>query len=501
MSSGPRRSPVAEGCAGGDGPCCRSSPVRGCGRDGDARPCRAGKPPSSRDHQVRTMHPYMMEELARQRVLPTPRARCSLMASVSRRVTTERWAIGTPCNHACPAGENIQAWLELAQAGKYREAWETLVRDNPLPAVHGRVCYHPCESGCNRERARQRRSASTRSSGSSATWPRAKAGRSPVAAPPSGKRVLVVGAGPERAVGRLSPRPPRATRSRSTKPGPLPGGMMHFGIPAYRLPREDLMREIAPHRGDGRAASSSITRSTTCSPRSRRAASTRCSSRSARDVGKHVDIPARDAARVLDAVSLLRDVEHRRDAAPRPPRGRLRRRQHRDGRRAHRAAAGRRRGADRLPPRPRAHAGARLRGRRGARGRHQDQVADARIKEIAEADADRRDDGARRQTACRSRPGEFETLDGRRRRAGARPGDRQRLPAERAGHRVRRRRHGGRRRRHDDRSRRDLRRRRHGRRASAPSPSRSATASRRRAHIDAWLRGPHVRSRRRSIRS
>jgi len=55
-----------------------------------------------------------------------------------------------PCNNACPAGEDIQAWLGLAQAGKYREAWETLVRDNPMPAVHGRVCYHPCESACNR---------------------------------------------------------------------------------------------------------------------------------------------------------------------------------------------------------------------------------------------------------------------------------------------------------------------------------------------------------------
>ena len=51
-----------------------------------------------------------------------------------------------PCNNACPAGENIQAWLDLAQAGKYREAWNMLVRDNPLPAVHGRVCYHPCET-------------------------------------------------------------------------------------------------------------------------------------------------------------------------------------------------------------------------------------------------------------------------------------------------------------------------------------------------------------------
>ncbi len=46
-----------------------------------------------------------------------------------------------PCNNACPAGENVQAWLDLAQAGKYREAWEAILRDNPFPAVHGRVCY------------------------------------------------------------------------------------------------------------------------------------------------------------------------------------------------------------------------------------------------------------------------------------------------------------------------------------------------------------------------
>jgi len=45
----------------------------------------------------------------------------------------------SPCNNACPAGEDIQAWLGLAQAGKYREAWESLVRDNPILAAHGRV--------------------------------------------------------------------------------------------------------------------------------------------------------------------------------------------------------------------------------------------------------------------------------------------------------------------------------------------------------------------------
>ena len=55
-----------------------------------------------------------------------------------------------PCNHACPAGENIQGWLDKAQAGEFEEAWRILVKDNPMPSVHGRVCYHPCESSCNR---------------------------------------------------------------------------------------------------------------------------------------------------------------------------------------------------------------------------------------------------------------------------------------------------------------------------------------------------------------
>ena len=55
-----------------------------------------------------------------------------------------------PCNHACPAGENIQAWLFHAESGDYETAWRELVKNNPLPAIMGRVCYHPCETACNR---------------------------------------------------------------------------------------------------------------------------------------------------------------------------------------------------------------------------------------------------------------------------------------------------------------------------------------------------------------
>ena len=55
-----------------------------------------------------------------------------------------------PCNAGCPAGENIQAWLAQIQAGRTEQAWRQLVTDNPMPAIHGRVCYHPCETACNR---------------------------------------------------------------------------------------------------------------------------------------------------------------------------------------------------------------------------------------------------------------------------------------------------------------------------------------------------------------
>src|ERR1035441_957152 len=100
-----------------------------------------------------------------------------------------------PCNAGCPAGENIQAWLGFLRDGHHEEAWRQLVTDNPLPAIHGRVCYHPCEDVCNR--AELDSSVSIHSVerflgdlALSSGWPL------PAAAAPSGERVLVVGAGP-----------------------------------------------------------------------------------------------------------------------------------------------------------------------------------------------------------------------------------------------------------------------------------------------------------------
>lgn len=100
-----------------------------------------------------------------------------------------------PCNHQCPAGENIQGWLFHAESGDYEAAWRTLTEDNPFPAIMGRVCYHTCEGACNRAKldAPVGINSVERFLGDQAI---AKGWQLAAVAPPSGKRVLVVGAGP-----------------------------------------------------------------------------------------------------------------------------------------------------------------------------------------------------------------------------------------------------------------------------------------------------------------
>ena len=209
------------------------------------------------------------------------------------------------CNHACPAGENIQAWLDLAQAGKYREAWEILVRDNPMPAVHGRVCYHPCEDACNRGQVDAPVSvhAVERFLGDLAAkenWPFRIEGAS------SEKKILIIGAGP---CG-LSAAYHLARLGHTVEiheAGPLPGGMMHFGIPAYRLPRADLMGEIRRIEAMGvkiitnRKVKNLLVEKTEGNFDAVFVAI-------GAGLGKRVDIPMRDAVRMLDAVNVLHET-------------------------------------------------------------------------------------------------------------------------------------------------------------------------------------------------
>jgi NADPH-dependent glutamate synthase beta subunit-like oxidoreductase/Pyruvate/2-oxoacid:ferredoxin oxidoreductase delta subunit len=210
-----------------------------------------------------------------------------------------------PCNNACPAGEDIQGYLAAVQAGEYERGWRILVADNPFASIHGRVCYHPCESSCNRRELDSAVSihAVERFLGDLALE------RGWEFEPPAvrtGKRVLVVGAGPSG----LSAACHLARLGHEVEirdAGEKPGGMMRYGIPAYRLPREVLDGEVERLRALGVGFTSN-----------HRVSDLEAERREGRfdavfvavgaHLSKRVEIPAMDAGPVLDAVSFLRGV-------------------------------------------------------------------------------------------------------------------------------------------------------------------------------------------------
>ena len=211
-----------------------------------------------------------------------------------------------PCNHGCPAGENCQQWLYHAEGGDYEAAWRQVMADNPLPAVMGRVCYHPCETACNRGQLDEAVgiNAVERFLGDEAIrqgW------QVEVTAPPTHKRVLVVGAGPSG----LSAAYHLALAGHTVTirdAGPQPGGMMRYGIPRYRLPREVLDAEIGRILDLGVALE--CNRPVTDLQAAMREGTFDAAFLA---VGAHLSrrayIPAGSATRVLDAVSVLRSME------------------------------------------------------------------------------------------------------------------------------------------------------------------------------------------------
>jgi len=211
-----------------------------------------------------------------------------------------------PCNHACPAGENIQGWLDKAQAGDFEAAWRILVADNPMPSIHGRVCYHPCESSCNRQHVDDAVSihAVERFLGDLAL----ENGWVPeIMAEASGKKILVVGAGPSglSAAWHLTL---LGHEVEIRDAGPMAGGMMRFGIPAYRMPREVLDGEVARIEKLGVKITLNSKVENVMTAMEQEGFDAVFMAIGAH-VGKHVDIPARDSGRILDAVSYLASIE------------------------------------------------------------------------------------------------------------------------------------------------------------------------------------------------
>ncbi len=217
-----------------------------------------------------------------------------------------------PCNAACPAGENIQQWLYLAEDGQYQAAWRQIMRDNPMPATMGRVCYHPCQLACNRGKVDEAVgiNAIERFLGDKAIeegW------TVPVTAPDTGKTVLVVGAGPS---GLSAAYHLRLAGHRVVvrDAGPMAGGMMRFGIPSYRLPRGILDAEIRRIADMGVAFEFNV-KVDNVEDVQRSGEFDAIFLAVGAHIGRRAYIPAGESAKIMDAVSMLSDVETTGEAA------------------------------------------------------------------------------------------------------------------------------------------------------------------------------------------
>ena len=211
-----------------------------------------------------------------------------------------------PCNAQCPAGEDIQGWLYHAESGNYEAAWRHLTRDNPFPAIMGRVCYHSCEGACNRGKldAPVGINSVERFLGDEALK---RGWRFEPPAEASGQHVLVVGAGPS---GMSAAYQLRRLGHEVTvlEAGPALGGMMRFGIPKYRLPRDVLdaeMQRVIDLGVSVRLDTKVFDLAQTMKDGGYDATFLAIGAH----IAKRAYIPAKDTTRILDAVSVLRSME------------------------------------------------------------------------------------------------------------------------------------------------------------------------------------------------
>ncbi len=217
-----------------------------------------------------------------------------------------------PCNNTCPAGQNIQKWLFLAKHSKFREAWEVIMEKHPIPATIGRVCYHPCEDACNRYGfdSAVNINAVERFLGDMAlaeNWTIKSTKEK------TGKKVLIVGAGPAGLAAAYHLHL-LGYDVVICEQGSVGGGMMHIGIPRYRLPRNILDSEVKRIQDMGIEIIFNHRVEDIVSERDKGnfdAVFIACGA----PVGRKVDIPTKgQECAVLDAVEFLADVEF--DRAP-----------------------------------------------------------------------------------------------------------------------------------------------------------------------------------------
>jgi len=209
------------------------------------------------------------------------------------------------CKAACPISTNVQGYVKLIAAGKPQEAYELIHRNNPLPSICGRVCFHPCETACNRGQIDEslairalKRFAADQVDIDIITVPQTKR---------NGKKVAIIGSGPAglSAANDLALKGYEVTVFEALSE---PGGMLRVGIPEYRLPKGILRKEIGYIERLGVEIKTNIRIGETIS------LDKICHEYAAVFIatgaheGQKLNIPGEDAKGVVPATKLLRDV-------------------------------------------------------------------------------------------------------------------------------------------------------------------------------------------------
>ncbi|MFC1850050.1 NAD(P)-binding protein [candidate division CSSED10-310 bacterium] len=191
--------------------------------------------------------------MASRKVITVWRGKANLYPAISTYTTrldlTGSWRymkpsyrnLTAPCDHGCPAGNDVRGYIEYALKEKYDEAFKLILETSPFPSVCGRVCYHPCETECNRGSFDEpiaihslERFIGDRAKNYELPKPEVKVD----------KKVAVIGSGPAglSCAYHLARKGYAVTVYESKA---HPGGMLYYGIPAYRLPKDVLAWEIA----------------------------------------------------------------------------------------------------------------------------------------------------------------------------------------------------------------------------------------------------------------